>query len=128
MKFAMIVAALLATACSAEAKDAVLACQQRISDARTAASDVKVDPFGAEAYAKLDKAGCSPEQIAEIKTLHELAASLKPLSEANEAAGASGDEAKHMEAFQKFNDALIKLDDLQDTATDNLQKMKSAGQ
>jgi hypothetical protein len=126
MKFLVILLALGSAACSAKSENPTLACQQRISEARLAGGDSDKDAFGASAYKKIDRKGCSAEQVAEIKALYELAVQLPVLMDANEEAGASGNEATHMQAFQEFNNALIQMNALQDAATEKLAKMKSA--
>lgn len=126
MRIAIILMALVPAACSASSEKPELACQQRIADARLVPSNGEDDPFGAAAYAKIDKNGCSEEQLGDIKAIVDLATNLPIWMKANEDAAKSGNEAAHMEAFQKFNNGLIAIDDLQDVATDKLEKMKAA--
>ena len=94
------------------AENPVLACQQRIDSAGRVASP-EDDSFGAAAYAKVDRKGCNAAQLARLDRVIALTSALPGLSAANEQAGAGGDKAAHMTAFQRMNDALIELNDIQ---------------
>lgn len=126
MRVLTIIAALTLAACGhASEVHSALQCQQRVVDAREA-KPVKADPFGAAAYEKLDRSGCSANQIADIDKLYKAGVELNALSQANEDAAASGNEAAHMQAFQKFNNALIGYDELQQTASAKLKQMQAS--
>lgn len=120
----MIAALTLACCGHASEADSELRCQQRIVDA-SKAELTKADTFGAAAYGKVDKSGCSANQLADLVKLHDLGAGLNTLSQANEDAAASGNETAHMEAFQKFNNALISYGDLQQAAWAKLKQIQA---
>lgn len=125
MRFSASIAALALAACGhASEANTELQCQQHIVDARKAAP-VQADPFGAGFYEKIDKKGCSSEQLATIAKLHDFAANLAKLSNANEAAAASGNEETHMRAFQDFNGALIQFSEWQIAEHSKLKEMQA---
>lgn len=123
-------AALLVAAC-APSEHPELACQKRMvavrgqSDSDANAPGIKADPFHAQGYSALDLKGCTAKQRAEISRLTDLARHLPGLMEANERAAASGNAAAHMAAFQAMNDALIAIDDLEQGAAANLERMQA---
>lgn len=119
---AAVLAATLA-ACAA-GENAELACQQRLNAAADAPS-AEAD-FGAAAYARLERGGCSAAQLALLDQLIKLTRDIAQLNAANEKAAASGDKDAHGAAFQKMNDAVIALDDLQRRVADDLAKMEQA--
>lgn len=125
MRFSITIAVLVLAACGhASEANSELQCQQRIADAREA-QPINADPFGASAYEKIGKQGCSTEQLATIVKLHALAANLAKLSDANEAAAASGNEEAHMRAFQDFNGALIQFSERQIAEHSKLKAMQA---
>ena len=119
-------ALLLPAACTG-ADDPVLACQKRLVVARGQAdaemADAKGDPFGAARYEKLDRAGCSAAQLDRITRLAAIARSMPALMDANERAARTGDATAHMDAFQRMNDALIELSDLEQAASADFERM-----
>ena len=110
-----------ATGCGS-AVDPQVACQERLiaaGDAPPANDDV----FGYRHYAELARSGCSARQLATLDRLAALTKALPALSDANERAAAIGEKA-HMAAFQRMNDALIELNDLQQAADADLARME----
>lgn len=117
----LLAAGSLASGC-ARGDSPELACQKRIAAAREA-PDLAEGSFGAEAYAKVDRSGCSARQLAKLDRISQLASALPELLETNNRIGAGKDEAAHMAAFQAMNDALIELNDLEQSARSDLAMM-----
>jgi hypothetical protein len=96
----------------APSEDPELACERRLTEAADVIPSEN-DSFGAEVYAKLDRGGCNTRQLAKLNELIALTRELQALSAANEKAAASGDKAAHSAAFQRLNEAVTELNDLQ---------------
>ena len=105
------------------AENPLLACLQRIEAAGRVASPDD-DSFGAAAYAKVDRKGCNAAQLARLDRVIALTSALPGLSAANEQAAVSGDKAAHMAAFQRFNDALIELNEIQRSLQSDLAALE----
>ena len=116
----MLAAVLAVVGCQA-AQDPQLACQQRLVAAREVAPAAD-DKFGYQPYAKFDRSGCSGQQLEKVDRLLTLTKTLPGLLDANERA-ASQSEKAHMTAFQRMNDALIELNDLQIATQADLDRM-----
>lgn len=116
----------------AASEDPELACQTRLVEIRNVEpvepDGVAGDPFAGQAYAALDRTGCTPAQVTRIERLAQLAKALPGLADASDRIGRSGDSAAHMAAFQKMNDALIELDDLEQGARADLQRLRIAAE
>jgi hypothetical protein len=125
----LLTAVVLVSGCGAQPSPE-LVCQQRIVGVadrpgpQTAAqTDGDADPFQHEAYAALDRSGCTAKQLAALDRIMVLARTLPVLTEANNRIGESGNDTAHMEAFQKMNNAVIELNDLQQGAKADLEAM-----
>lgn len=105
------------------AENPELACQKRLAAAREAPAAAG-DEFNHQAYAKLDRTGCSAKQMAVLDQVLVLTKTLPGLTEANNRIGASGDKAAHMTAFQQMNNAVIALNDLEQAIRADLAKME----
>lgn len=120
----LMIAAVLVAACTPSERPE-LTCQKRLVQVRDGSgseADAK-DPFQAKAYAALDLSGCTPQQRATIARLAELARQLPILTERNNEAATSNNPSAHNAAFQKMNDTLIQLDDLEQGAKADLETM-----
>ena len=106
-------------------EDPLLACQQRIDAAGRVVSP-EDDSFGASAYAKVERKGCNPAQLARLERVIALTSALPGLNAANEKAATSGDKAAQMAAFQRMNNALIELNDIQQSLRSDLAAMEQA--
>jgi hypothetical protein len=128
LRLVSLAALLLVAACSPAERPEV-ACQKRVVAVRAQPDEpaetgaVSADPFHAQGYAALDLTGCTPEQRSKVARLTDLAKRLPRLMEANERAPATGNDSAHMAAFQAMNDALIALDDLEQGAAADLERM-----
>ena len=100
------------------------ACQKRLAAAREAPA-AEGDSFNHQAYAKIERKGCSAKQLAVLDQVLTLTKDLPGLSETNEKVGASPDKAAHMMAFQRMNDAVIALGDLEQDITSDLAAMET---
>lgn len=115
---------MLLPACAA-GESPELACQKRLAAAR----DVQAAPgddFNHRAYAVLDRTGCTAAQLAALDRITALTRDLPGLTETNDRIGQNGDEQAHMAAFQKMNDAVIALDNLQQGIRAELVQMEQA--
>ena len=121
MSRSWLIALVVLTGCKAGA-DPVIQCQQRLVAARDApfASD---DKFGYRPYARMDRSGCNPKQLAMLDRLLALTKAMPGLVEANERAATHGNEQAHMAAFQRMNDAIIELNDLHQAMDADLARM-----
>lgn len=120
---AQVCLALILAGCTGEAGPSPeLACQQRIAEVWDRAGAETADPFNSRAYAAVDRAGCTPVQVAALDRFVALTAALPALSEANEAAAKSGG-ADHMAAFQRMNDAVIELNEMHRTEQAELARL-----
>lgn len=109
------------------------ACQNRLAAAGAGSPDT-ADSFGHAAYAAMDRTGCTARQLAVLDRIVILTRDLPGLSAANNRIGAGQigagqisavrDEAAHMAAFQRMNDAVIELDDLQQGIRADLATME----
>ena len=118
---ALLVAAIAAVTGCAQTDSPQIACQQRLVAAREVAPAAD-DKFGYQPYAKFDRSGCSGQQLEKVDRLLTLTKTLPGLLDANERA-ASQSEKAHMTAFQRMNDALIELNDLQIATQADLDRM-----
>ncbi|HCF24163.1 MULTISPECIES: hypothetical protein [unclassified Novosphingobium] len=112
------------TAC-AVGENAELACQQRLFAATTKLPS-EPEGFGGEAYRKMDRTGCNAGQLAQLDQLIKLTRDLPELNAANERAAESENPAAHEAAFQRLNNAVIALDELQQNVGSDLEKMEQA--
>ncbi len=117
---AAVLVLLLVPGCSA-GESPELACQKRLAAAREAPG---AEGFNHAAYAALDRTGCTPAQIEVLERILVLTRDLPGLTEVNNKAGASGDEVRHMAAFQTMNNAVIELDRLQQKVRADLVQME----
>jgi hypothetical protein len=116
--------ALTLAACGGGAS-AELACQQRLDGAANESLPNQAS-FGAEAYARVERSGCTPPQLAMLDRLTALTRELPNLAQANEAAALSGDNAAHSAAFERMIQAVGELNQLQKEVRDNLASMEQA--
>ena len=117
-----LIAALAMLGACGTGEDPLLACQQRI-DAAGQVISPEDDSFGAAAYAKVDRQGCNAAQLARLDRVIALTSALPGLNAANELAATSGDKAAQMAAFQRMNDALIELNEIQQGLRSDLAAM-----
>ena len=123
-RLALLLAPLLAIGCTAaEAVSPELACQRRLVAAREAQS-AKGDDFNQQAYAELDRAGCTTKQLAVLDQILMLTTSLPALTQANNIIGMTGDKTAQANAFQKMNDAVIELNGLEQSVRSDLAQME----
>ena len=97
-----------------------LACQRRLAAAREV-EPAEGDSFNHQAYAKVDRTGCSAKQLATLDKILALTKDLPILSDAN--LGAK-DQATIAATFQRMSDAVIALDDLQQAIRSDLAQME----
>lgn len=109
-----------------------LACQQRLAAARNApgpqspeAAPPSDDPFGHRRFAAIERKGCTSNQLKTLDRILTLTKALPGLTEQNEQAARTGSADAHMAAFQKMNDALIELNELQQGVTADLERMSA---
>jgi hypothetical protein len=124
MRAITLTALLLLSACAA-GESPKLACQKRLVGVHLA-QPLPGDEYNHRAYATLDRTGCTAKQLAALKRFTALTSNLPALTEANERIGKSGIEAAHMIAFQAMNNALIELNDLQQSIRVDLARMEQA--
>lgn len=118
----LLLAPLLAS-CAAEAVSPELACQRRLAAAREA-KPAQGDEFNQQAYAAIDRTGCTTQQLAVLDQILILTTALPGLTQANTMIGLSGDKAGEMAAFQKMNDSVIQLNALQQSVRADLAQME----
>jgi hypothetical protein len=122
---ALAFAAILLLPACATGESPELACQKRLAAARDAQA-TPGDDFNHRTYAALDRTGCTAKQLAALDRIIALTRDLPGLSEANNRIGQSGDEQAHMAAFQKMNDAVITLNELEQAIRADLAQMEQA--
>ena len=125
----LLAAPLLLSACAPAANPA-LECQQRLVAAMNApgpqtpdAAQPGADAFGHRDFAAMDRTGCTAAQLKTLDRILALTQALPGLSEQNETAAKTGDADKHMAAFQRMNDALVALNELQQGVSSDLERM-----
>lgn len=120
----LLLAPLLAIGCTAaEVVSPELACQRRLAAAREA-QPAQGDDFNQQAYAALDRSGCTTKQLAVLDQILILTTALPGLTQANNIIGMTGDKAGHMAAFQKMNDSVIELNALEQSIRSDLTQME----
>ena len=120
----LLLAPLLAIGCTAaEVVSPELACQRRLAAAREA-QPAQGDDFNQQAYAALDRAGCTTKQLAVLDQILMLTTSLPALTQANNIIGMTGDKTAQANAFQKMNDAVIELNGLEQSVRSDLAQME----
>lgn len=120
--FSALIAGALLAGCAA-AGNPELACQKRLATARNEPAAAG-DDFNHQAYAKVDRTGCTPTQLAVLDQVLTLTKDLPGLTQANNDLGAGGDDTAHMAAFQRMNDAVIALNDLERAIQSDLAQME----
>ena len=111
--------------------DPVLECQRRILDKiqgpQLDPSDaaIKANAWGRAPLLKLDRKGCSKEQLAMVDRLIAMTYELEQLNEANTQASRSGYKARHMGAYDRFIDKLYAYDDLGKSAAAELDRLEA---
>jgi hypothetical protein len=122
--FVLLLAPVLAAGCTAaETVSPELACQRRLAAAREAPA-AEGDEFNHQAYAALDKTGCTAKQLAVLDQILILTTALPGLTQANNIIGTTGDKAGHSAAFQKMNDSVIELNELERAVRSDLAQME----
>jgi hypothetical protein len=121
MRLYLLIATAVVAGCQA-IEGPQITCQKRIVAAREA-SPSDGDRFGFGAYSRLDRSGCSANQVATVDRLLALIQALPGQIDANERQARQGDERGQMAAFQRMNDTLIELNDLQQKAGADLARM-----
>lgn len=123
MRRLLLLLAPLLASCAAEAVNPELACQRRLAAAREA-EPAEGDDFNGQAYAALDRTGCTAKQLAVLDQILILTTALPGLTQANNIIAATGDKAGHSAAFQKMNDSVIELNALEQSIRADLAQME----
>lgn len=121
-RLVLLLAPLLMAGCSvAETVSPELACQRRLAAAREA-EPTPGDDFNHQAYARVDRTGCSGKQLAALDGLVALTKALPALNEANSRAK---DQATIAATFHPMNDAVIKLNELEQAVRADLARIEA---
>lgn len=125
-RFVLVLTSLLVVGCTAaETVSPELACQRRLAAARDA-EPAQGDDFNSQAYAALDKTGCTPKQLTVLDQIRILTTALPGLTQANNIIGMTGDKAGHSAAFQKMNDSVVELNTLEQAIRSDLAQMEQS--